>query len=152
MSLTFVQPRCPASTGYCGSFFLAEFKAAVAQVVPVAGFTYLRPNQAFSFHFVLCYAKPYSGAWRKRGWILSDYCTLGDNPSKVSSLQTFHQLSYDIYSLLSHLFLVLSHRVCDNELLAVSFSPLLSICTAVHSVPWLNSTYLHWSRLLTDFT
>lgn len=81
-----------------------------------------RARSGFSFQFVLCYAKPYSNAWRTHNWILSDYYTLGDNPSKVSSLQTFHQLSYGYYSMLSHLFLVLSHRVCDNELLSVSLS------------------------------
>lgn len=63
--------------------------------------------------------------------MLCHYCMPGNNSSKVSSLQTFNQLALEYDSMLSHLFLVLSHRICDNDLLCLSLLP--SICTAVHS-------------------
>lgn len=39
-------------------------------MVPVAGHTYPEPDQAFSFQFVHCYNKPYSGA-REKTWLNS---------------------------------------------------------------------------------
>lgn len=108
----------------------------------VAGLTYPEPDQAFSIQFVPCYAKPYSGAWRKHGWILSDYCTLGANPSKVSSCKLFTSCLMTIIPCY-HICFWSYHTEYVTMSFSLSLSLLQSIFTSVHSQP-------HDSILLTD--